>query len=487
MRYNICWSSAWPRLLLAVTTVGAISSQGWTQITGSLDLGKEVFKKQNIARLCIEEGNRPVVSRRALAWYLMSLNVPFDTLNDQEKLLRYATSDGSTVDEPGDEQVIHFVSSGNPFGINRAPPEDLRKAMQTAAKRQRPVLTALWDWLQEGHKYNTSFQLDGPTNSTDPEEFFQKGSKFRIVCKPRRPSGENQPSGEVGGGGSGDWLKNVIVRKGVGDIAVQSNNLKKAQGAQFSYQDDMLKDKTTVSVEGLVGVAIAGTGADRAEKFASADAARDLYWYRVVPYVYYKSKSTRPLSKTGKDIDYVIPGVTGNFTVINAANTFSYDLQVEGSNTIDNELTSSVYNLGLRFSPSFYDGRTVYLGAAIGLPGTPLSVRPDLALVARQYAIEDAGKNPELKNQRSYTGLGFDATTQIYIDVPGSIISNFVGKVGYTYRYNTNDVVDVMRFNTGLSYVINTNLTVDLDYVDGRDPNTLQDEQQWTLSLSFRN
>ncbi|HWE16938.1 MAG TPA: hypothetical protein VG758_07115 [Hyphomicrobiaceae bacterium] len=442
-------------------------------------LNKDLFTKNNIKILCHKVDGQLRVKREALALSLLKMGAPFDSLAKQEEILAKATQDGKEVKDVTDAEIIHFVSSSKPFGINRNyTPEEV-----AAQNAQLPALTALWQWFDSGHTRNKFFKLVGPTLSTDPERYFQKNSKYEIECGERRDV-PPQPTGFF----PKPWDKNVVIRKKVSDISVDQKSLKKANGAQLSLSDDAIKKKQVLSVEGLVGIVVSGTGADRAQELGSpALGARDLYWFKLVPYVYYKSVTNRPTSKGSKDIDYFIPGVTGNFTVINASNTFSYDLQLEASNTRDIGNDSSVYNFGVRFSPSFYDGKTVIFGASIGLPGTPLAVRPDLALTARQFVIETAGVNADLKGIRTYTGLGFDATAHFYLDIPGSPLSDFVAKVGYAYQENSNDVPDVMRFSAGLSYVINTNLTVDFDYVNGRDPNTLQDEERWTVALSFRN
>ncbi len=450
-----------------------------SQSLESPNLNQAVFKKNNIKYLCVKVNGQLRVKREALALTLMNMSTAFQSLAERDEILANATQDGNSVPAVTDAEIIHFVSSTAPFGINKVyTPEQV-----AAQDAQLPFLTALWQWFGGGHAQNRYFRLTGPTASTDPERYFQKDSKYEIECGERADVAE-----EKKGFFPKPWDKNIVVRKKVADISVTQKDIKKAHGAQLSISDDAIKMKKVLSVEGLVGVVIAGTGADRAQELGSpAIGSRDLYWFKLVPYVYYKSVTNRPTSGGSRDIDYFSPGITGNFTVINEANTFSYDLQLETSNTIDVANDSSVYNLGVRFSPSFYDGKTVIFGASIGLPGTPLSVRPDLALIARQFVIDTAGSNPDLKDKRTYTGLGFEATAHFYLDAPGSPLSNFVGKAGYYYQQNTNEVPDIIRLTAGISYVVNANFTVDLDYINGRDPNTLQDEDRWTIALSFRN
>lgn len=467
------------RACLVITALGACSERAFAGV----DLDKSVFTKGNMKRLCVTSGGRKVVSRAALANWLLDEARAFDSLDQKIRLLRRASADGQPVEgDPTTENVIYFVSSSRPFGPNR----EYSKEEREVTFQQLPILIGLTQWLAGQHAPNENYKVVGGTTPPDPERYFQKESPYEIVCKSKKPGGGSGGGGAKGGGGAGSWTKNVVVRKSVPDIAVPSTKLKKANGAQFSYKDDGIKDKQTISVEGLVGFVIAGTGADRAHELSSRSALaepRELYWFKVVPYVYYKNVTQTPSSKS--DIDYFSPGVTGNLTYINKSGTFSFDSQFEGSATLDQEHDSDVYNFGVRFSPSFYDGHTVMFGAPIGMG--PFAVRPDLALVAREYVIGSRGTNPALAGVNSYTGLGYDAEMHVYLDTPVTVISNFVGKAAFLYRYNSNGVVDINRFTAGLSYVLNKNFTVDLDYTRGRDVNTLQDEDKWTAGLSFRN
>lgn len=462
--------------LLSPAALGALSKEA----RAGVDLNQSVFTKGEMKRLCMTSGDRKVVNRKVLAERLKNLNDPFDTLDQEIRLLRRASAEGNPIEgDPTSENVIYFVSSSDPFGVNR---EYTAEELEVRG-RQLPVYLALDQWLANKHAPNENYEVVGGSPPADPERYFQKESPYEIVCKSKKAGGG---AGAKEGGASGNWTKNIVVRKGVADIATPSTKLKKANGAQFSYKDDGIKDKQTASVEGLVGFVLAGTGADAADELArraSRAEPRDLYWFKVVPYVYYKNVSQTPKSKS--DIDYFSPGVTGNLTYINASGSFSFDSQLEGSATIDQEHDSRVYNVGLRFSPRFYDGHTVWLGAPIGFG--PLLVRPDLALVAKEYVVGSRGSNPELSKVSSFVGLGYDADLQLWLNTPVSLISNFIAKAGYSHRYNSNDVVDVRRYTAGLSYVINKNFTVDVDYTRGRDVNTLQDEDKWTAGLTFRN
>jgi hypothetical protein len=478
------------RVLAIAFGIGALSlCQGAvaqsSRFEGFVDFNKDVFSKANRGLLCMQEGDRKVVSRVRLAWLLIGTSKAITSID----LLRTANRDGiaSGKAEELDGNAMYFVSSDAPFGINREAYSEEQKA---AARRQLPVLAGLDSWLKWDHADNREFELVGTGDRPDAERYFQPQSGYEIVCKGERgqASGGAAPPSGNGGGGADAWMKNVIVRKNLAEVGASGGDLKKVKGAQISYSDDQVAGRSTVTVEGLVGVVIAGTGADRAKELATkarggGQGPRDLYWYRVVPYVYYKNVSTDPASS--RDMEYVSPGLTGTMTWVEAGGKLAFDLQTEASGTLDSQFGSSVYNVGLRLSPSFYVGDKVLFGAPIGLGS--LLVQPDFTLVARHRLIEDAGKNPELQLADAYTSLGFDANMQIYLNSSSTLLSNVVGHVGFKYRDNSNDVVDVRRFEAGLTYVLNTNTSLELTYTNGRDEDALQDEQRLQAALSFRN
>jgi len=67
-------------------------------------------------------------------------------------------------------------------------------------------------------------------------------------------------------------------------------------------------------------------------------------------------------------------------------------------------------------------------------------------------------------------------------------LSALEGRVRYLYLENTNGAVTVPRFEAGLSASPPglQNVTLDLEYVDGRDQTTLQEEERWTAGIGVR-
>ena len=474
----------------------ALVTSAWAQGADDfLDLNKAVFTKANQRILCEPQGGISVVSRNELAALLIG-----KAGGVSQKLLRRANAEGLDDGPVTDDKRVYFVASPRPFGANVA----YTGEMSEAAREQFKLRLALQSWLLAANSKDYQVVPAG-LPPPDPQRYFQKQSEYEIQCKGRPRDAGGAPGGSSPGGSGaradggpgraeGDtnegaaWFKGVVVRKSVADIAVPSGQLKKANSALVSINRDIAADRKTASVEGLVGFILAGSGADRAEELRQPRGEpRALSWWNIAPYVYTKKIDETPNSKTRKDIDYVTPGVTANWTWVNAPGNFSFDLQLDGSVTVDHQQNSQVHAAGVRFAPSFLLDDLVIFGAPIPVLGF-FAVRPDVAFVAREFVIDDPGLNPDLKKQSSYASVGFDAGTQVFLTLPESFLANVVFKVAYIYRDNSGGLPDIRRFTAGLTYTppSNNNITFDLDYSNGRDVTTLQDEKRWLASLGFR-
>jgi hypothetical protein len=449
------------------------------QSPGYQDLNTTIFTKDNQRVLCTKQGNDLIVKREQLAYGLVNSRVSLETL-------RYANAAGIKDEILTARNYIYFVSSPKPFGENVLFPP----GMQRDLIEQASIRTNFYLWLAQDSKRNSDYEVVPATlPAPDPQRYFQDQSPYEIRCKTREAS---SPDGTPPGGADKNadpaaWLKNVVVRKTVADIAVPSTQLKKTNGAQFSYVNDVEGHKRTASIEGVVGLVLAGTGADRAQELGvSTREPRDLLWWNFTPYVYYKRVDVSPNTSANKDTNYVTPGFSGNVTWVDQRGFFAFDLQLDGAATLDSIWNSTVYSGGLRFAPSFLVNSTVVFGAPLAFGF--FSVRPDLALVVREYVIDDPGTNPALLSQKSYSSFGFDAKAQLYFATEGSVLPNLIPYVGYVFRENTGGAPDVRRFTAGLSYIpgFSDNITFDLDYIDGRDVSTLQNEKRVTASITFR-
>jgi hypothetical protein len=466
-----------------------------------------VFTKGNMDNLCPNWIQPRVVDRHLLAKFIAEAVVKLPP-----SVLRHATVDNvpSGLPIPA-SNYIRYISSQEPFGPNNAStPKELREAADTQLKLRSRLHGWFTNQLKEqARESREQFQdYEVVVNGSDAtpiyfRQFFGENSPITIRCHEKLPAGSTQGEGEAAiTRATKEALekisKVILVRKSVEDIPVESSKLKKANAALFSYTDDQLGNSTSFSVEGLVGVTIAGTGADRVEGMRNARSPvkghadeqgepgeRAYYWYKLVPYVYHKRFDKSP-GRTAKDLDILQPGLTGTVTWVSPKGDFAFDLLSDLSHTADRIQNSSVYNASMSFSPSFQIGDVTIFQAPLFVG--PLGFRPNLSFVAKQYIIEEHGTNPELKGRESFTGYGLDSELKIFFKDSIGLLSNFEVRLAYSYMANTGSVVDLERFEAGLVFTPfgTENLTIELQYVDGRDKKTLQDEQRWTAGLGLR-
>jgi hypothetical protein len=115
-------------------------------------------------------------------------------------------------------------------------------------------------------------------------------------------------------------------------------------------------------------------------------------------------------------------------------------------------------------------------------------MRPNLGFILRDFYIEDAGISPQFQDKASFLSYGADMQLKFFLISKLKYLAALEARLRYLYLENTNGVVNIPRFEAGLSFSPAglTNVTLDLEYVDGRDENTLQDENRWTAGVGVR-
>jgi len=448
---------------------------------------EQIFKKENLEVICTK-GTPRIVDRFALATQIVyELKIPY-------KLMTLARPDGGESDPPGRQEFMHFVKSDLPFGPNPRPEyADLAKA---AVSKRLQFMLEFQIWLLEAARSNSVYRVQSSSGKRPTyEEYFADGSGVQIVCGGEKPGRSSAPTQSLLTEKGGEKIyESVMVRKTVAQLATPRAQLKKADGAQFSFTDDRVAGRKIAEIEGVLGFKLVGTSADRADKIASRgspnrDAPEQLasYWFNITPYVYMKRKSVRPEAKSPTEQDVLQPGAALNLTWVSASGVMAFDLQASGSQTIDRIQGSRLTTGSLRVSPSFLlPGWPVIFNAPVYLGFA--TVRPDLSLLARTQVIGDAGTNKQLQASDSFFSVGGDASIRVLIPNSISWLQNLQFKAEFLYLFNSNQVVDVVRWTAGLSYQLPgvENVTFDMDYVDGRDDKTLLMDKKWTAAISFR-
>jgi hypothetical protein len=454
---------------------------------------ENILTEAKVEYFCTKSTPRLVDKFTFASAIVSELKVPFD-------LMIRANPDGNPSGAVGRGEILHYATSDAPFGDNVPAADQAR--VRAAVDDRLNFMNYFGFYLAHGGSGSYKVVRSGGTLSA-PGDYFKPGSSVDIECHSKQQSQGTGPGGSAmiptaaatnAATATNKWLENVVVRKSVAELVIPQDKVTKADGALFSYTDNQATHRTTFAVEGLIGYKIVGSSADRAEKLAVARDSQvgaqlpdaPSYWFNITPYVYDKKSTTTPNSKTTPDIDVVQPGVTGNLTWVSGGGLFAFDLQADVNHISDQAQRSELTTAAVRLSPSFLLGNIILFKAPIDF--VFFKIRPDVSVIAREYLIEDVGVNPMLKGKSSFSTVGGDSTAKVTFPTTLAILSNLELRFEYKYLMNSDNVPDVRYWTTGLSYAFPgiQNVTLDIDYTDGRDERTLQDERILKAGLAVR-
>lgn len=400
---------------------------------------------------------------------------------------------------------VYAFSSDRPFG----PMEPGECEKRTYRAKIFSLVSRVDHYLRGSIKESKTFKIykDDVEISTRPDiprptlqTLFAKENGYRVKCQigedpanqgsVRNAGGKGRASGSAEAGGD---KRQAGVSAGDFRIGAAPEDLfkttKKSKQFTIGIGSDNVKDQTNVAVDGVVGMTFALTGSDFIKDKTQARSdliTRDLWWLNYAVYGQVKIQDQQPDSSQKPDISYFAPGVAVNYTFIRHDGNFAYDLRANASPFFDTKNGSVFYAGDVAFSPSFRIGETLFLGAPLTILG-PLKVVPDLSLVSRYVLVEDAGKNAEFKDVDNYFSLGYDAAAEFYLLDVSDLLSNLSVTLGYQQRLNTDGVQDAERFVAALNYKpASENFTVSLQYTNGPDLNTLQEEERTQLNIGIK-
>lgn len=373
-----------------------------------------------------------------------------------------------------------------------------RNPQETAAyERIAQAMGSLDTWLYSGSKTNEYYDVVvRGGGEAEAYEIFEDNSPVTIVCVDKAAAPASSPPQPRSKAEASEtrvlpktWKAQVIVRKSVDDIPIESSKITKANAALLSYSEDREENSQSATIDGLIGVTIAGTGAESAERarhWRETGRRYPYYWFKVTPYLYGKSFDLSPDSLTNADIEYVQPGVAGTLTWVSSEGAFSFNLIGDFSHTDDIAQDGSLYEGGFSFWPSLQIGDTAWFNAPLFIGR--VGVRPSLGLIARTVYVEDAGTNLAYANTQSFFRYGVDTGLKFFIPFKIKYFSSLEARVRYLYLEDTESVQNVERVEAGLaiSPAKLQNITLEFDYADGQDETTLQDEDRWTAGLGLR-
>jgi hypothetical protein len=167
----------------------------------------------------------------------------------------------------------------------------------------------------------------------------------------------------------------------------------------------------------------------------------------------------------------------------------SYTAAVKLDYPIDEVQNSEQFKLRASLQPSIRlapDQAPLFGGYfALGM----LYVRPDIELFVEGADVINAGTNKALTKDGDYYGAGLDFSTRVRLG-SDSFLSNFV--LAYNYKYISYfageiDLANLTWREASIEFQPGTaNYVVKGSYKDGKDFQTFQRQDMWTVGLGIR-
>ncbi|MBE9069334.1 hypothetical protein IQ260_22070 [Leptolyngbya cf. ectocarpi LEGE 11479] len=286
-----------------------------------------------------------------------------------------------------------------------------------------------------------------------------------------------------------------LLKPGIGDIEIENADGKKSEAtvrklqraafkkysaAQISLRNDRAGDTTTFSVNGSVGIPVI----DRTQKehhFKNA---------LVFGAHYERSKTNSPTKTTNVHVLSPLAiwsaklekGIGFNY---GAQALYSIDFAQEAKKLVITTEASPILGSYPLFLQENYEVRNNWL------PNTGIYLSPSATLFLEAADILDPGTSAELAGAEVYYGIGGEIGVVLEADRPLNFFKNFSVEAGFRHlEFVAGDINlnGASRFNVGLNYALPgaEHLFMKLEYVDGRNVKTFQDENFIDVTLGLR-
>jgi hypothetical protein len=261
----------------------------------------------------------------------------------------------------------------------------------------------------------------------------------------------------------------VKLRGEVKDLSVRADKLKNASAAKIGYQRDGIKDVHTFGVNGVLGIGFENNSGS----------------IGLTPYLSYEKHSA-----TGHkdDVEKISPGFLFAYKIEEPA--FAIHTRLEGSYMDDLEHNAEQGKLRLYIDPAIAlgHGHGVLFGSYLTAIG-PLQLRPDLTLLGDASYIFDRGSSKDLAGDKSYFGLGGEATLRARLGLgqPFSDFNLLVGARDLEIIHGL-DQDRVFRWYGGVEYAPENfpYLGLSFTFTKGDNNDTFQKEELYEVGLTFR-
>jgi hypothetical protein len=342
--------------------------------------------------------------------------------------------------------------------------DSLLQTFLNLVKRHQAAISA----KKGGYKFTFS-EID----TSSLQAFFKNsdGSRDFSTCVAAAPNpGEPKDASQDSTG----TKPRIIVRKNVEDLHIQTSDsdFKTVKPASFSINSDMLKHSTLYGIDGVVGL---GFGWKDLSTTSSVQA---------IPFFSYKRSLIQGKNPSNiPNVENIGGGVVGDLVTLNS------DLQFISKYIHSNTSGADIVSGNFIYTP-YPDPTDPYWGGISSLKltssGWSVMFKPQLKLV--YGSVLDRGTDLMLRQQSNFGRYGTRLEFSITAPDDGPL-KGLSYNAAYEYlRVFTGPLSTVEYFDTAIGYTFpkQDSWTLNLEYSNGRDLDTLVRQQKIVLGVGYK-
>lgn len=431
----------------------------------SADLRSEVFTLENRGLLCSAD-NRIESAKLMRAMFIQ--------IENSGVLLDYL-GDG----DPNKRRQRFFVGK-EPIYLDIDQASDAEKKIaETALKARRTYVRSFARMLGEQSirpHYGYFVRIEQGAPADLATAYFQGSDKVRLICE--QPSAKPQEEADSG-------PSPYRVRGAVDDLTAKagSSEFKAASSAAVSYTSNDQTDEESFLIEGAAGYVI---------PFSDPNGKIE---QEAILFAALKNSKTTVSGASTDEVRVVNLGVLFSHFGLHAQSGLlrNYKIAARPTLTLDREQDAEEVGVKFEISPGLKLGGFTFnqdndLLKALGAGNSPVLLYPAVRFLGEANYVADAGSNPKLMDDDGYAGVGVAPVLQL-----GFFTNSPLDRLRLTADYRYVELFSapsdtVSRYDLGAEYRIDDdgNIKLRLEYIDGEDPDTFQDEKFWGIKLTLK-
>jgi hypothetical protein len=268
------------------------------------------------------------------------------------------------------------------------------------------------------------------------------------------------------------FLGKVRIRGKLTELALSRTDAKTAAPAKIALTENLEAKSRTVQADGLIGYPV--------------NVCSEKGVCSLIPYVEYHRRKTTSDSEPSEKVETV--GLGFLFDAVVETEPVFWQVSLAPQYIFDEGQSTELWKGNAFLAPSFTIGDAITLGRYNILAKGDLWVKPELRGIAEAGLVAAGGTSPVFVEDNEYFGAGAEASLQVKL--PNlELIKDLTFGVSYRYMELFSLPIDrATRWTGSALYAFgkDKNFTLSFDYENGRNEQTFQDEEFYTISLGIR-